>query len=372
MRRVCQYRGQSTTAFNSVPVAGPAPPLEVPRHRLLPWEPAHFPTLLMGNVKRMSPGMGNSSHPNHLTKTVSGKSDAWTLGCYRNPFNMYLRLSMTHPQGLASLRFLIEIGVNVAAKQNMLQTCCSCSRLFCTVVDSLDMTIHIKKHKFEWTPRSICTQARSLTLNTSKIIENCYESKTLLALTWKIGSCLSKKNTPKCHRSQQNSWKKTICSPLKFKRMVPLLWHDLCTSLVFHMTRRPAPAIVPWRPWSPAKPLSSAWLLWPDVLGVCSKVGRLFFIPTASWSMYSQLKLGQPSLSSLFPIDGKCSMTWNTAMTWDLPSHHMFSQKMWFFCSDSHGSFGALKRGVSLSCLHTFTNRGKSAARWKFGFGQQK
>ena len=50
VRRVCQYRGESTTAFNSVPVAGPAPPLEVPRHRLLPWEPAHFPTLLMGNV----------------------------------------------------------------------------------------------------------------------------------------------------------------------------------------------------------------------------------------------------------------------------------------------------------------------------------
>ena len=133
------------------------------------------------------------------------------------------------------------------------------------------MTIHIRKHKFEWTSRSICTQARSLTLNTSKIIENCYESKPFWLSHEKTADVYPKKM--KCHRSHQNSWKKNNVHLLNLRE-----WSH-CYGMIFahhwcNMTRRPAPAIVPWHPWSPAKPLSSAWLLWPDVLGVCSNVGR--------------------------------------------------------------------------------------------------
>lgn len=89
-------------------------------------------------------------HPNHLTKTVSGKS-CMNFGMLQKSFFEYPRfLRRTHPSGLASRWFSTETGLSVAE-------CCSCSRPFCTVVDSQDMTI-------QYTLRIIDLNGRSLSL----------------------------------------------------------------------------------------------------------------------------------------------------------------------------------------------------------------
>ena len=76
---------------------------------------------------------------------------------------------------------------------------------------------------------SICTRARSLNLNTGKLFKNDYEPRPF----WFSHQEKADIRPKKCKIvDQTKTADKNQCLPLKTKRMVPLVWHDLFTSLV--------------------------------------------------------------------------------------------------------------------------------------------